>query len=199
MESDEEDIKPGFAGSSVSSRSPSPILDHFHPQSPQQQQHAAPNETQEQPCRPLIPRQRKKQANFDVAQGEDQVFVAGSTSTRRKGRAARADSDTDFDADNQDDDGLDDDEDEEEESDGESSEEETLDTAGRRQGRAKKQQAVKGMWSAESVLPEEEFGSKTVIEIYTMIKQGIINLNPDYQRGAVVRFSVGPISPSQAY
>ncbi|BGP13597.1 hypothetical protein JCM10213_007773 [Rhodosporidiobolus nylandii] len=75
--------------------------------------------------------------------------------------------------------------DEYQDDDGEESEEEPLATAVRRAKKQKRQEDVKGLYKGESILPEEEFGSKTVIEVYTMIKKGMINLSPSYQRDTV--------------
>ncbi|GAA6016933.1 hypothetical protein JCM10207_007852 [Rhodosporidiobolus poonsookiae] len=77
---------------------------------------------------------------------------------------------------------------EDDDDDAESSEEETLAQARsrlRRKGRARKMQGVPGLFADEAVLPDEEFGSKTVLEIYHMVKKGVINLDPAYQRQVV--------------
>ncbi|CDR42550.1 RHTO0S07e00980g1_1 [Rhodotorula toruloides] len=72
-----------------------------------------------------------------------------------------------------------------EDEDEDSSDEEALAEQQLRAVQAKKMEAVKGLYKGERVLPEEEFGSKTVREIYDMLKAGVINLSPDYQREAV--------------
>ncbi|BGP22564.1 hypothetical protein Rt10032_c08g3433 [Rhodotorula toruloides] len=72
-----------------------------------------------------------------------------------------------------------------EDKDEDSSDEEALAEQPLRAVQAKKTEAVKGLYKGERVLPEEEFGSKTVREIYDMLKAGVINLSPDYQREAV--------------
>ncbi|BGP45776.1 hypothetical protein JCM10450v2_001606 [Rhodotorula kratochvilovae] len=60
-----------------------------------------------------------------------------------------------------------------------------LDQQQRRRGAAKRMQAVEGLYKGEAVLPTEEFGSLPVLDIYHMIKEGVINPTPDYQREAV--------------
>ncbi|GAA5895241.1 hypothetical protein JCM5296_002021 [Sporobolomyces johnsonii] len=67
---------------------------------------------------------------------------------------------------------------------GESSEEESLEqlVAARRR---REGEAVPGLFAEEQVLPEETFGSKTVRELYEMVEEGTINLNPPYQRDVV--------------
>ncbi|GAA5844289.1 hypothetical protein JCM11251_003753 [Rhodosporidiobolus azoricus] len=83
----------------------------------------------------------------------------------------------------------DDDEDEEEEEedvehdDGYESEDVPLATVWKRN--RNKQEGVPGLFLSEEVLPEEDFGSKTVLELYTMKTLGMIDLDPPYQRKAV--------------
>ncbi|GAA5896594.1 hypothetical protein JCM6882_005736 [Rhodosporidiobolus microsporus] len=89
-----------------------------------------------------------------------------------------------------DDDFLDEDEpeDEDDDEDGEDdagygSEDIPLITVWRRE--QKKKEGVPGLFPPEDVLSEEDFGSKTVLEIYTMVQQGMIDLSPEYQRDTV--------------
>lgn len=108
----------------------------------------------------------------------------------------------------------DDEEEDEEEEDDESSDEEALRAVQRRQGQARRMEAVQGLYPGEQVLPDEEFGTKTVggayihiasccsyrtedafvrcTEIYAMLDANVINLSPDYQRDVVVR-SLHPV------
>ncbi|GAA5879174.1 hypothetical protein JCM1840_006217 [Sporobolomyces johnsonii] len=51
--------------------------------------------------------------------------------------------------------------------------------------RRREGEAVPGLFAEEQVLPEETFGSKTVRELYEMVEEGTINLNPPYQRDVV--------------
>jgi hypothetical protein len=55
-----------------------------------------------------------------------------------------------------------DDDDEETEEDEDSSDEETLRAVQKRQGQARRMEAVQGLYPGEQVLPDEEFGTKTV-------------------------------------
>ncbi|GAA5992994.1 hypothetical protein JCM5350_004311 [Sporobolomyces pararoseus] len=45
--------------------------------------------------------------------------------------------------------------------------------------------AIPGLFDEDTILPEEEFGEMTIKELYTLMKAGVINLNPAYQRESV--------------
>ncbi|GAA5978160.1 hypothetical protein JCM10908_004252 [Rhodotorula pacifica] len=78
------------------------------------------------------------------------------------------------------------DDDQEGEIDEESSDEEALQAVvQKRQGQARRMEAVQGLYPGEQVLPDEGFGAKTVAEIYAMLEGNVINLSPDYQRDVV--------------
>ncbi|GAA5821177.1 hypothetical protein JCM3770_002267 [Rhodotorula araucariae] len=65
------------------------------------------------------------------------------------------------------------------------SDDESLLAQQRRRGAAKRMHAVEGLYKGDAVLPTEEFGSLAVLDIYRMIKGGVINTTPDYQREVV--------------
>ncbi|GAA5968790.1 hypothetical protein JCM3765_001267, partial [Sporobolomyces pararoseus] len=74
------------------------------------------------------------------------------------------------------------DEDELEEDEIEEEEEEGTTTAATR---SRVGEAIPGLFDEDAVLPEEEFGEMTIKELYTLMKAGVINLNPAYQREPV--------------
>ncbi|GAA5868877.1 hypothetical protein JCM8547_002853 [Rhodosporidiobolus lusitaniae] len=72
-----------------------------------------------------------------------------------------------------------------EEEDDSGDEDETLLMRAARLAQMQRTDTVAGLFRPENVFPEKKMGSKTILELHTMIKAGLINLSPSYQRESV--------------